>query len=302
MLSPANEVVWQFEAIGAPWRIDVTPGPDGQGARPEDREAVDARIEQFDRDWSRFRDDSLVTAIARAGGSHRLPVDAGPLLQHFRDLYQVTGGRVSPLVGRSLEQLGYDAHYRLTPSGDPIAAPEWGSAIALREDGERLTLDAPSPVGIDVGAAGKGYLVDLVAELLIARGARGAVVDGSGDLRAVGESRIRVGLENPANPSLVVGTVTLERGRALAASAPNRRAWGDGLHHIVDATTGIPVSGSVIATWAVAESALVADGAATALFVGEPRAIAERLGVEYVRMHADGRLEASPGFDGEVFA
>lgn len=302
MLSPANEVVWQFEAIGAPWRIDVTPGPDGQGARPDDRAAVDARIEQFDRDWSRFRDDSLVTAIARAGGSHRLPGDAGPLLQHFRDLYQVTGGRVSPLVGRSLERLGYDAHYRLTPSGDPISAPEWDSAIALREDGDRLTLDAPSPVGIDVGAAGKGYLVDLVAELLIARGARGAVVDGSGDLRAVGESRIRVGLENPTNPSLVVGTATLENGRALAASAPNRRAWGDGLHHIVDATTGIPVANGVIATWAVADSALVADGASTALFVGEPRAIAERLRVEYVRMHADGRLEASAGWNGEVFA
>ncbi len=302
MLSPADEVVWQFEAIGAPWRIDVAPGAHGDGAQADDRAAVDARIEQFDRDWSRFRDDSLVSLIGRTGGSHRLPRDADALFAHYRELYEVTGGRVSPLVGRSLDRLGYDAAYRLAPSGEPIGAPPWDDALSLRTEGDRLVLDAPSPVGIDVGAAGKGYLVDLLAELLIARGARGAVVDGSGDLRAVGESRIRVGLENPTNPSLVVGTATLENGRALAASAPNRRAWGDGLHHIVDATTGIPVANGVIATWAVADSALVADGASTALFVGEPRAIAERLGVEYVRMHADGRLEASAGWNGEVFA
>lgn len=301
MLSPADEIVWQFEAIGAPWRIDVLPGPDGAGGRVEDRAAVDARIAQFDRDWSRFRGDSLVAEIARTGGSHRLPADAGPLIDLYRALHECTGGRVSPLVARSLERLGYDAAYRLTPAGEPVGAPSWEDAISVRADGDRLVLDAPAPVALDVGAAGKGYLADLVAELLMARGARGAVVDASGDLRAVGEARIRVGLENPVNPQLVVGAVEVRAGRALAASAPNRRAWGDGLHHLLDATTGIPVAGGVIATWAVAESALVADGAATALFLGEPRAIAERLGVEYVRMHADGRLEASAGWEGDLY-
>ena len=35
---------------------------------------------------------------------------------------------------------------------------------------------------------------------------------------------------------------------AIAASAANRRAWGDGLHHVLDAVTGEPVRG-VVATW-----------------------------------------------------
>jgi FAD:protein FMN transferase len=301
MPSPARPVVWQFEAIGAPWRIDVEPGPNGAGASPDDRAAVDARIEHFDRDWSRFRDDSRVAAMSRGSGRHTLAEDAAPLMDHLRDLYDVTAGRVNPLVGRSLEQLGYDVSYRLVAVGDPVVAPRWEDAIALVTDGDRLALDAPAPIVLDVGAAGKGYLVDLVAELLLTRGAHGAVVDGSGDLRAVGRASIRVGLENPANPTLVIGTVELSGGRALAASSPNRRAWGEGLHHIVDATTGRPITGTVIATWALADSALVADGAATALFLGEPRAIADRLGVEYVRMHADGRIEASDGWEGELF-
>ena len=55
------------------------------------------------------------------------------------------------------------------------------------------------------------------------------------------------------------------RDGALAASAVNRRAWGDGLHHVIDALTGLPTA-SVVATWALAPDALHADGLATALF------------------------------------
>ncbi len=52
---------------------------------------------------------------------------------------------------------------------------------------------------------------------------------------------------------------------ALCASATNRRAWGDGLHHVLDARTGVPVR-SVVATWAVGADAMRADAIATALF------------------------------------
>ena len=64
---------WDFEAIGAPWRIET---PDAVDA--SQRAAVLERIERFDRDWSRFREDSLVSRIAREPGRHRLPADAGP--------------------------------------------------------------------------------------------------------------------------------------------------------------------------------------------------------------------------------
>ena len=151
----------QFEAIGAPWRIDT---PDELS--DSQRDAVAERIEAFDRDWSRFRDDSLVSRISREPGRHRLPADAGPLMDWYRELYDATGGRVSPLVGRTLESLGYDASYRLTPAAERVAVPAWADAMAW--DGEYL--DTARPVLLDVGAAGKGYLVDLISELLVGLG------------------------------------------------------------------------------------------------------------------------------------
>jgi thiamine biosynthesis lipoprotein len=297
----------RFDAIGVPWRVDV--GDEGSGALgdggsgaldDDDLTAVRARIEQFDRHWSRFRPDSLVSRIAREAGSWPLPEDAAPLLDLYRALHDLTDGRLSPLAGAALEQLGYDAAYRLEPRGAPRAAPRWGDALSLRQTPAGLVLDCPAPVLLDVGAAGKGYLVDIVGDLLQARGATETVVDASGDLRSWGERSIRVALENPANPTKAVGVVEVHD-EALCGSATNRRAWGDGLHHIVDATTGRPVGG-VIATWAIAESALLADGLATALFLAEPARLAERFAFQWVRLFDDGRLEGSPDLSGELFA
>lgn len=286
---------WRFDAIGAPWSVET--------AEPVDhatRAAVEERIVRFELDWSRFRHDSLVTRMSQHPGRYRLPEEAGPLLGLYRALHEATSGRMSPLVGRSLESLGYDAAYRLVP-GTPEAAPAWDDALSW--DGEHLTLLRPAL--LDVGAAGKGLLVDLVGDELAAHGHRDLVVDASGDLRRWGSgvhpdgAPERIALEHPTDPTKAIGVAQLRTG-ALCASAANRRAWA-GMHHVIDAVTGLPTR-EVQATWAVADSAMIADGLATALFFADPRELGQLYSFEWVRMWADGRVEQSPGFDGEVFA
>jgi hypothetical protein len=94
----------------------------------------------------------------------------------------------------------------------------------LAPDGTTITTNRP--VLLDVGAAGKGRLVDLVAHTLTDADIHRFVIDAGGDLRHNGERSLRIGLEHPLNPERVVGIVDL-RGNALCASAVNRRAWGD---------------------------------------------------------------------------
>lgn len=279
-----------FEAIGTRWAID-TPEP-----LPADvRVRVRARIDAFDRTWSRFRDDSLIARMAREPGEYTLPEDAAPLLDLYALLGERTGGAVSPLVGRSLERLGYDARYRLRPSGPPVPAPAWDDVV--ERDGTRLLVR--EPVLLDVGAAGKGYLVDLVAQELTAAGICEHTVDAGGDLRHAGPRPLRVALEDPRDPQRAVGVVRLGGG-ALCGSAVNRRAWGDGLHHVLDARTGRPVDG-VVATWVIAGSGLLADGLATALFFAEPERLLVAADFSYVAVHADGSARYSLDLDGEVF-
>jgi thiamine biosynthesis lipoprotein len=280
---------WEFEAIGTAWQID-TREPLAEPIRAE----VLARIDEFDRVWSRFRPDSVISAIAAEAGDWELPDEAELLLRFYDELHDATDGAVNPLIGRTLADLGYDADYRLTPIERPADVPYW-SSIEFKGPAVHTT----EPVLIDVGAAGKGLLVDLVSSILRGHFTQ-FTVNASGDLFHNGTSPIRIALEHPRDPELAIGVAELEPELALCASATNRRAWGEGLHHVLDARTGRPTD-DIIATWVVAATCMWADGLATAHFLAEPATLMGRFEHEFVRMHADGRLEWSPDFPGEVF-
>ncbi|MGW9114400.1 FAD:protein FMN transferase [Microbacterium sp. NPDC055683] len=270
---------WRFDAIGTSWEIE-TPRPLGDGAREQIARAVAA----FDAEWSRFRADSVVSRLGEAGGETAAPADAADMLALYAELSDATDGAVNPLVGRSLERLGYDRAYSLR-AGDAEPAPaDWRERLAW--DGGRLRLRGPAVV--DVGALGKGRLVDIVAGMIEGD----VVVDASGDIRARGQ-RQRIALEHPYDARRAIGVVTIAD-EALCASAANRRAWGDGLHHVLDARTGLPVR-TVVATWAIAPTAMTADAAATALFFDGGPAFAHAHDVEWVRVLSDGRAEWSLG-------
>jgi FAD:protein FMN transferase len=289
---------FKVAALGTQWEIAT-----GEPLDDALRQLILKRIDDFERTYSRFRDDSLVAQIAtaRGGGRFLFPDDSSVLFDLYDRLYTATAGAVDPLVGRSLELLGYDRTYSLSPAAatvreaEALARAKWSSDV-IREGTAVIT---HAPLVIDVGAAGKGYLVDLVSEMLRTAGITDYVIDGSGDLRHSGQSPVRVGLEHPFDPALAIGVSNL-RDASLCASAVNRRAWADRLHHVLDARTGNPVH-HVVATWVVAEDAATADGLATALFVTAPQKLAETFPFAYVRMFADGRAEVSENFDGRVF-
>jgi thiamine biosynthesis lipoprotein len=288
-----------FPALGTQWEIE-TPAPLSE----ELRQRILESTEQFDATYSRFRPDSLVTQVAQApdGGRFEFPEEASALFDLYDRLHEATGGAMDPLVGRDLELLGYDREYTLTPVAEEVRMEArargrvcWSQDV-LREDQMIVT---QRPVVIDVGAVGKGYLVDLLCQWLHQAGVHEFVVDGSGDLRHSGPSTLPVGLEHPFDPGLVIGVAQLQNG-ALCASASNRRAWGDGLHHVLDARTGLPVH-DVVATWVMAENAATADGLATALFFMEAAELTPSFSFAAVRMFKNGRAEHTLNFQGELF-
>lgn len=295
----ATGSTWTFDAIGTSWAIDAAaPLPSVA------RDAVSAVIERFDRQWSRFRDDSLVTALAEGRtASVALPAetdadadaDADAMFSLYDELDRATAGAVNPLVGDSLARLGYDARLTLAPRGDARPAAAWRDVLSW-SDGE---LALARPATVDVGAVGKGRLVDLVLAALALHVDGDLVVDASGDL-AVRGAAVPIGLEHPYDPTRAIGVVTVENA-ALCASAINRRAWGDGLHHVLDARTGVPVR-AYAATWALADTAMRADALATALFFDGGPELAASWNAPWVRMSTDGRVEWSPGFPGEIFS
>jgi thiamine biosynthesis lipoprotein len=281
---------FSFDGIGTRWEVS-TPRPlDGTV-----RARLLAVVEKYDGVWSRFRSDSTVAAMSRQPGRFQFPQEAAGLGRLYRSLYDLTAGAMTPLIGGSLERLGYDALYSLRPSGSPLAAPRWEDAL----DWAGTVLTTGVPLVLDIGAAGKGQLVDLLAAELRLLGHEDFLIDASGDLLHSGPDPVKVALEHPYDPARAIGTVSLA-GAALCASASNRRAWGDGLHHVLDGTTGRPVT-TAVATWAMADNAMLADALATALFFAPGEDLERSFDFSWLTVFSDGSAAYSPGFEGTLF-
>ena len=266
-------------------------------------------IDEYEHALSRFRADSLVAHIGNAehGGHFDFPDWAGPLFDLYDALHAATRGAIDPCVGEDLIRLGYDPALSFTveaDAGERLGALHgravWGRDV-VRSSG--TTLVTRSPVHVDFGACGKGYLVDSLGGLLtdseLSRtshvksaettnptcqsstsdskresAAPEFVIDAGGDLLARTNKPIRVALEDPDDPSCAVGVALIGDG-AFCASAPSRRHWEVAvneqthlaIHHLLNAIDGLPVQ-QTEATWVAVRSAS---------FGGYPTAVADGL-------------------------
>lgn len=289
---PLRHNTYQFEAIGTRWAIDYT-------IRHVSTQVVEsevrALIAKFDHVYSRFRSDSLVAAMSRSSGTYNLPYNGALLLDLYDQLYDISGGKMTPLIGQVLVDLGYDANYSLVP-GQPERPPAWDTI--QRRTSSALTLVQPAL--LDFGAAGKGFLVDMVSELLQDLGATTYCVDAGGDIRHHSASNecLRVGLENPDNFEEAVGIATIGN-QSICASSGSHRKWST-YHHIIDPDTLVSPQ-EVKATWVIADQTMLADGIATCLFFVEPERLRNAFAFEYIVVYADNTFRMSSGSPAELF-
>lgn len=284
---------FQFEAIGTHWQIDIPYDTDLPKRSTLLKEII-ALIEAFDMTYSRFRPDSLVTQMATKRGRYLLPKNANKMFSLYKDLYDLTGNSFTPFIGQILVDAGYDAAYSFLPKRryHPLA---WEDAIEYISP--YITIKKPAL--LDFGAAGKGYLIDLVSDFLIQEKLSYFCVDAGGDMFYYNKNheKLRVGLEHPDDSSQVIGVATIHN-QAICASAGNRRKWRE-FHHIMDPHTLSSIH-KIKATWVIASTALLADALATCLsFV--PAKKLQKYQFSYALVDEENRLEASQDFPAELF-
>lgn len=282
---PKRSHAWRFDALGTAWSIETR-----QPLAETIRQDITGALDRYDKTYSRFRDDSLVTTIAKAPGSYTFPNDFSALFSLYETCYRLSGGRMTPLIGNVLAAAGYDKDYSFETRQLPDVPPL--ESVVTWDGAHRLTTS--QPVLFDVGAAGKGQAVDMIAQLLESQKILDYVIDASGDIYHHRNTPERVGLEHPDDTSKVVGEIHLNN-MSLCASASNRRAWHN-WHHIIDAKTKRPVR-DVRASWVIASTTLIADAVASLLFfVNDTTELLKTYDVKYVRLLADDTIETSENF------
>lgn len=284
----------EFEAIGTHWNITIQ-DKISDGKQSDIFKLIMDRIAVYDKHYSRFRNDSLVAEMSRHAGEYVLPDDAKPMFDLYEKMYKQTNGSVTPLIGNLLSDAGYDATYSLETK-TLYTPPKWEDAIDYIFP--RLTIK--QPVLIDVGAAGKGYLVDIVSDLLLDQGVASFTINAGGDIvhRDAEEKKIRVGLEHPNDSTSAIGIAQIGN-ESICGSAGNRRVWNQ-FHHILDPHT-LESPRHISAIWVIAKTGLLADALTTCLFFVEPEMLKMEFSFEYLIIYADLTMRKSTGFNAEIF-
>jgi len=291
---------FEFEAIGTRWQVDLF---DELTASQQAAllTQIKERLEAFDRNYSRFRQDSFIMKMAHQAGTFSLPEDARPLFSLYEDLYRLTDGAFTPLIGDVLVEAGYDADYSLKAT--PLHTPDsWDKVLTYDKNQNALKLKKPTT--LDFGAGGKGYLIDLIGKLLEENHILSYCVDAGGDIlfRSSPESGpqepLRVGLENPENTNQVIGVATIKN-QSICGSSGNRRKWGK-FHHLINPHS-LTSPHHILATWVIADQTILADALATCLFFVDPKKLTSQYNFEYVILNQDHSEETSKNFPAEFF-
>jgi thiamine biosynthesis lipoprotein len=264
--------------------------------------AVQRELDAIDRSCSRFREDSELTMVNRAGGRRTVvgPLLVEALLAALRAA-RLTDGDVDPTIGEALVLAGYDRDFGSVRGSrralKAIRAPGWR---VVEVDAASGTVRVPAGVVLDLGATAKALAADRAARAAAHAAACGVLVNLGGDLATAGQPppggwRVRITHDHAA-PADAPGETVLVTTGALATSSTAVRRWRRGaetVHHILDPATGAPAGGPWQTVSVAAATCVDANTAATAAIVRGEGAVAwlEHLGLPARLWRADGSVE-----------
>jgi thiamine biosynthesis lipoprotein len=230
-------------------------------------------IAKYEKQFSPKEDYSEIIRInTSASREVEISYDLAELLQKSQEISELTQGAFDVTIG-AVSQL-YDFIDKTIPYPDEIKENlKHVDFTKLHLVGYTLIKDDPA-IRLDIGAIGKGFIVDKVAECLISAGIRQAAINAGGDLYVLenenGEEW-RIGIQHPRDDSTLWGYITLKNA-AVATSGDYEKFFmkdGTRIHHIIDPKTGLPADKAVSVT-VIAPDATTADALCTAVFVMGP--------------------------------
>lgn len=236
------------------------------------------RITHLEQAWSRFIHDSDVSRLNRSGAWQRVDSDTVTLFERAFTAWEVTSGAFDPTVLPSLVAAGYGESRSEHPGRTVLAfTPSRGPAPGMTQievDAADSRIYLPEDLGFDPGGIGKGLAADIVAESLVASGARAAMVAVGGDVRIAGDAprNWTVQVESPFESDETIAELRLLAG-AVCTSSVRAKTWmhnEESAHHIIDPSTGYSAFSSIVSATVIAADAWMAEALCKAAIMTEP--------------------------------
>jgi thiamine biosynthesis lipoprotein len=269
--------VFAGRTMGTDWSVRMTAAPAGIAA------AIQVTLDRVVAQMSNWEHGSDISRFNRAapGRWQLLPPEFTVVLDAALDIARASDGAFDPTAGTLVDLWGFG------PAGAAGGTPDADAlAKALAEAGhEGVELDTlglrarrTRRASLDFSGIAKGFGVDQVAEMLLARGVHHFLVDVGGELRGAGLKPDGqpwwVDLETPPDIAMPATRVALHM--ISVATSGDYRRWRDHdgrrYTHSIDPRTGRPIDNGVRSVTVIHPSCMRADAWATALTVLGPKA------------------------------
>ncbi len=264
----------ETEAMACRWSVILDPGA------PERVMVASEALDQVHRVESMltvYRSESELSRLnAKAAlAPQAVTPELFDLLIQCREFHERTAGAFDPATHGLLQLWSRARRNADIPTQEEIdqALACSGMSRVVMDDRRQTVSYACSGLGLNMGAIGKGYAIDVATQVMQDAGMDGFVIHGGhSSLFACGEHDQQggwpIGLKNPLFTDRAWGTILL-KDQALATSGSNIQYFrheGQRYGHILDPRTGWPAA-ELLSVSVMAPTAAEADALSTAFYV-----------------------------------
>ncbi|MCF2488613.1 FAD:protein FMN transferase [Dyadobacter sp. CY347] len=257
-------------------RFDITLVAKDSAAAEAGIDAVIAEITRIENLISDWKPDSQVSEVNAQAGIQPVKVDAEvfALTERAIALSKLTNGAFDISFAAMERIWKFDGSMTEMPTADAVKKSVehvgYQNIILNREHSTIFLKKTGMKIGF--GALGEGYATDRCRDMMIKRGIKAGIVNGSGDMSAWGKqpdgSDWVIGITDPGHQGELFAVVPLRQGAVVTSGSYERFVMINGRRyaHIINPTTGYPATGLTSVT-VFGPGAERANGFSTSLMV-----------------------------------
>ncbi|MFB9107408.1 FAD:protein FMN transferase [Flavobacterium gyeonganense] len=247
-----------------------------------------SRIENLISDW---KPDSQVSEVNQNAGIKPVKVDQEvfELTQRAIELSKKTKGAFDVSFAALDRVWKFDGSMNEMPSAEAIkkSVEKVGYKNIVLDSVNSTIFLKLKGMKIGFGALGEGYATDKCRSMMLAKGIKAGIINGSGDMSTWGKQPNgedwKIGITNPFKPEKILAVVPLNNGAVTTSGNYEKYVVFNGKRysHIINPATGYPATGLCSVT-VFGPSAETANGFSTSLMV-----LGKKTGMDFIDQYPD---------------
>lgn len=263
-----------------------------------------SRIENLISDWI---PQSQVSQVNSNAGIRPVKVDREvfELTKRAIELSRITGGAFDISFAAMDRIWKFDGSMTAMPTPEAIkkSVEKVGYKNILLDSANSTIYLKLKGMKIGFGALGEGYAADKGRALMLRKGIKAGIINGSGDMSTWGRppngKYWNIGITNPFKPDTIIAVVPLKQSAVVTSGSYEKYVVFNGKRyaHIINPATGYPATGLISVT-VFGPSAERANGFSTSMMVLGKDAALKFINkfptYSYVMIADNGRIYSSP--------